>query len=185
MSGIYTLYLAALADDPETVVMSVDMAHAFNSIHRAAMFAAVQQSAPALPPMVQWAYGDESPLHIVWAPEGTHSVMSQRGVRQSNPLGPPLFALTLQPVMRRVDAACEEAPPVMYLDAVNIVGKLTPAASSFRRLCVDDDGFRSIGLEPLLPSAASTEATRSWSPARLPSYGSRTSLTASPRLTLL
>ena len=47
----------ALAEDPETVVISVDMANAFNSSHRAAMFAAVQQSAPVLLSMVQWAYG--------------------------------------------------------------------------------------------------------------------------------
>ena len=73
---------SALAEDPETVVISVDMANAFNSIHRAAMLAAVQQSAPALLPMVQWAYRDETPLHIVGAPEGTPPVMSQRGVRQ-------------------------------------------------------------------------------------------------------
>ena len=36
----------------------MDMANAFNSNNRAAMFAAVQQSAPALLPMVQWAYGE-------------------------------------------------------------------------------------------------------------------------------
>ena len=60
---------SALAEDPEAVVFSVDMANAFNSIHRAAIFAAVQQSVPALLPMVQWAYGIETPLHIVGAPE--------------------------------------------------------------------------------------------------------------------
>ena len=37
------------------------------------------------------------------------------------------------------------------LDDVNVVGKLTPAAGTFRRLCVDDEGFRSIWLEPRLP----------------------------------
>ena len=37
-----------------------------------------------------------------------------------------------------------------YLDDMNIVGKLTPAAGAFRMLCVDDDGVRSIGLEPRL-----------------------------------
>ena len=97
---------SALAEDPETVVISVDMAHAFNSIHRSAIFAAVQQSAPALLPMMQPAYGDETPLHIVGAPEGTPPVISKRGVQQDNPLGPLLFALTLQPVLERVDAAC-------------------------------------------------------------------------------
>ena len=69
---------SALAEDPETVVISVDMANAFNSIHRAAMLAAVRQSAPASLPMVQWAYGEETPLHIVGAPEGAPPVMSQR-----------------------------------------------------------------------------------------------------------
>ena len=69
---------SALAEDHETVFISVDMANAFNSIHRAAMLAAVRQSAPASLPMVQWAYGEETPLHIVGAPEGAPPVMSQR-----------------------------------------------------------------------------------------------------------
>ena len=133
------------------MVILVDMANAFNSIHWAAMLAAVQQSAPALLPMVQWAYGDETPLHTVGALEGTPPVMSQRGVRQGDPLDPLLFALTMQPVLERVDAACEEAPLVSYLDDMSIVRKLTPAAAAFRRLCEDDDGVRSIGLEPQLP----------------------------------
>ena len=50
-------------------------------------------------------------------------------------------------------------------------GNLTPAAGAFRRLCVDDDGVRCIGLSRDSPSAASTAVTRRWSPPRLPSYG--------------
>ena len=148
-------HASALAEleDPETVVISVDMAIALNNIHQAAMFAAAQQSAPPLLPMVLWACGKDTPLHIVVAPEGIPPVMSQRGVQQGpgDPLGRLLFALTLQPVMEHVDAACEEAPLVSYLDDMNIVDNLTPAAGAFRRLCVDNDGVCSIGLEPRLP----------------------------------
>ena len=116
----------------------------------------VQQSVPALLPMVQWAYGDETPLHIVGALEGTPPVMPQRRVRQGVPLGP-LFALTLQQVLERVDSACEKAPLVLYLRrhrlcrTHNIAGKHTPAAGAFRRLCVNDDGVCTIGLESRLP----------------------------------
>ena len=63
----------------------MDMANGTNSIHRAAMFAAVQQTLPALLPMVQWAKGEETPLHIVGAPEGTPPIMSQCGVRKGDP----------------------------------------------------------------------------------------------------
>ena len=144
---------SALAKDRESVVISVDMANAFKRIHLAAIITAVQQSAPALllVPMVQWAYGEDTPLHIVGTSEGTAPVMSQRGVRHGDPLGLLLFVLTLQPVLERIDAACAEAPLVSYLDDMNMVGKLTPAGGAVRRLCVDDNKVCSKGLEPLLP----------------------------------
>ena len=43
---------STLAEDRDTVIISVDMVNAFNSFHQVAMFAAVQQSAPALLPTV-------------------------------------------------------------------------------------------------------------------------------------
>ena len=70
---------------------------------------------------------------------------------QGDRLGPLLFAMTLQPVLEQVDAACDKAPLVLYLDDMNIVGKLTPAADTFQRLSVDNGGVHSIGLEPRLP----------------------------------
>ena len=56
------------------------MENAFNSIHWDAMFAAVRQSAPALLAVMQWAYGEEMPLHIVGPPGGTPPVTSRLGV---------------------------------------------------------------------------------------------------------
>ena len=136
---------AAIAEG--MAVFSVDMKNAFNSIDRAAVFAAVKARAPALLPVVQWVYGEATALHIVGAPEGTAPVMSQRGVRQGDPLGPLLFALALQPVLERTEAAAPDAPLVSYLDDISIVGAVAPGAAAFRRLCVEEDGVRSIGLE--------------------------------------
>ena len=72
---------SGLAEDPETMVISVDMANAFNSIHRAAMFAAMQQSAQALLQMVQWAYGEKISLHIVGTLEGTPPAIPDKACR--------------------------------------------------------------------------------------------------------
>ena len=47
-----------LAEAPETVVISVDKATAFNSIHRATELAAERQSEPVLLPMVQLTAAD-------------------------------------------------------------------------------------------------------------------------------
>ena len=70
---------------------------------------------------------------------------------RANPLVALLFALTRQPVLERIDAACEVAPLVSYQDDINNVGKLMRAAGSIRQPYVDDDGVRSIRLEPRLP----------------------------------
>ena len=71
------------------------MKNAFNSVSRAAMVAAVNARAPALLPVVQWAYGEATALRVIGAPEGTPPIQSQCGVRQGVPLGPLIFALTL------------------------------------------------------------------------------------------
>ena len=68
----------------------------------AAMFAAVQQSAPSdLLSILQWVYGNETPWQMAGAPEDTPAVMSQGGVRHDDPLDPLLFAIAPQPVLER------------------------------------------------------------------------------------
>ena len=116
-------------------------------VYRAGMFAAVKERAPALLLFTQWAYSTGTPPHINGAPEDVAPVLCQLGVRQGDPLGALLFALTLQPVFDHIGASDAATPVVACLDDIRIAGGLAAGAAVFRRLCVDADDVCSIGLE--------------------------------------
>ena len=85
-------------------------------------------------PVVQWAYGAATPLHVVGSAPGTAPSLSQRGVRLGDPLGPLLFALALQGSLQAAFDAEPSAPPVAYLDDVTLVGRPPALKRAFEQL---------------------------------------------------
>lgn len=125
---------AALAEDPEAALLTVDFDNAFNSVSRSAVFDAVKVRAPGLLPVVQWAYGAATDLHIVGAPTGTPPVQSQAGVRQGDPLGPLLFSLALQRSLQRTRGAAPRVAVAAFADDVNLVGRAAQLRVAFATL---------------------------------------------------
>jgi hypothetical protein len=136
---------SALATDSDAALLTVDMANAFNTVDRSALFEAVQKHVPALLAYVQWSYGAPTDLHIIGAPAGTAPIQSRMGVRQGDTLAMLLFALVLQRILERTQAAAPTVAVLAIADDVNLVGKVDALRAAFRAL-TGERGVASVGL---------------------------------------
>ena len=104
-------YLEALP--PDHIVVKLDFSNAFNSLHRFDMLSAVHSRIPDLYSYCCSAYSQPSVLFY-----GSHTVLSQEGPQQGDPLGPLLFCNTIHPLLSSLKSDLK----LGYMDDVSLGG---------------------------------------------------------------
>ena len=95
------------------MVLKIDFANAFNSIHRDKVLAAASEHLPSLFKYVHSSYGASSFLAF-----GDHLLLSEEGVQQGDPLDPLLFCLAILPIVKRLSSPIN----LWYLDDETLGG---------------------------------------------------------------
>ncbi|KAK3887055.1 hypothetical protein Pcinc_008820 [Petrolisthes cinctipes] len=119
----------------EHIIVKVDMVNAFNSVSRKAVLEEVIHRFPAAMPLVSQAYSQPTLLQLSSA-----RLWSQWGVQQSDPMGPLLFALAIDPVIRSLTSPLN----VWFLDDGTLAGQREAVMSDLNQLI---PAFQAIGLE--------------------------------------
>ncbi|CAI7843972.1 unnamed protein product [Closterium sp. NIES-53] len=112
----------ALSLYPEWVVLELDVANAFNSFSRSAMFNALRDSLfSSLILFFRLFYAFPSSLHYRSGPL-IETLQSSSGVRQGDPCGPFLFALTQHLAIRPIQRQSPDLFITSYADDTYMVG---------------------------------------------------------------
>jgi hypothetical protein len=113
------------AQDKDYGIASADIANAFNTTNRLACYNEVlkHSSLRELVKIVYFAYSNPTLLHVLDSASVTHTLISETGTRQGDPLGMVLFCLAAQPVYTDV-AKSNGVSLLAYADDPIIDGKI-------------------------------------------------------------
>ena len=103
----------------DEVIVKLDFSNAFNCLRRDIMLKTVAEELPSIYRFCHLAYGDGTTLRF-----GNDIIWSLEGIQQGDPLGPLLFCLTVQPLLRSLSSQMI----VAFMDDVTLGGQLSSVA---------------------------------------------------------
>ncbi|KAL0239517.1 hypothetical protein GEMRC1_009625 [Eukaryota sp. GEM-RC1] len=115
-----------LNSDVNNLVLNVDYKNAFNCVFRSEIYKDLFAHVPELISYFNLMYGSYTSLLF-----NEHTISSSRGVKQGDPLGPFLFCLPLQRILRIFSLKFPNIKLTSYADDTSLVGPLDALKSSF------------------------------------------------------
>ncbi|CAG9109033.1 unnamed protein product [Plutella xylostella] len=117
------------------IILKVDLKNVFNSIERDGMLSKIQEHIPTLYPFLSQCYSLPSQLFY-----DSESISSQVGAQQGDPLGPLIFSLAINDVVKSLASPLN----VWYLDDGTIGGNIDTVEKDMKAII---DMFKEMGLE--------------------------------------
>jgi len=120
--GVHSLrsFLNSIKDKNDFVTVKYDFKNAFNSLHRTAILNVCSEHLPTLLPFVALCYSQPSILSF-----GDFDISSSSGIQQGDPLGPALFCLAINKIVKSLNSPFN----VWYLDDGTIGGDINDVLS--------------------------------------------------------
>ena len=118
------------SNNPSAVFVKVDFTNAFNCVNRQTLLEQCRHIFPGLSRWAEWCYIQPSNLYF-----GAHSIASESGVQQGDPLGPLFFALAIQPLLIQLHEGISDQGLQLafsYLDDLVLAGEQCVVVSAFR-----------------------------------------------------
>ena len=114
------------------VLVKIDFTNAFNSGDRQSFLEQCRHQFPGLSRWAEWCYAQPSKLYF-----GSEILSSEKGVQQGDPIGPLLFALAIQPLLRDIsNGYSDEALQLVFsfLDDLILAGEQQAVSGAFKFL---------------------------------------------------
>ena len=112
-------------DNPDMVLCKVDLSNAFNNVSRATFLKLVGDHFPELFPWASWCYTTTSALTY-----RDHTLLSDEGVQQGDPLGPLFFSLVSLELAKEIYHQADLDLQLWYLDDGILIGRAEDVRNS-------------------------------------------------------